>query len=75
MGCKIKNSHQNQICKQVLEKPFEFKNAIFFCCDKKQSIVLQQRLPKAEMWAIVEIATFTLNPIRLACMMNQSRGH
>jgi hypothetical protein len=59
----------------VLEKPLEFKNAIFFCCDKKQSIVLQQRLPKVEMWAIVEIATFALNPIGLACVMNQSRVH
>jgi hypothetical protein len=59
----------------VLEKPLEFKNAIFFCCDKKQSIILQQRLPKAEMWVVVEIATFTLNPIGLPCVMNQSRDH
>jgi hypothetical protein len=46
----------------------------FFVVIKEQSIVLPQRLPKAEMWAIVEIATFIFNPIGLVCVMNQSKG-
>jgi hypothetical protein len=42
---------------------------------QKKSIVLQQRLPKAQVWAIDEVITSTLNPVVLACVMNYSKGH
>ncbi len=42
---------------------------------QKKSIVLQQRLLKAQVWAIDELITSTLNPIILACVMNYSKGH
>jgi len=38
-------------------------------------MALQQRMPKAQVWAVVEVVTSCLNPIVSTCVMNQSRGH
>jgi hypothetical protein len=32
-------------------------------------------MPKAQVWVVVEVVTFCLNPIVSTCVMNQSRGH
>jgi hypothetical protein len=59
----------------MFEETLEFKNAIILCYGMQKSIALQQIVPKARVWAIVEAITFTLNLIVFACVMNQSRGH
>jgi hypothetical protein len=33
------------------------------------------KIPKAQMWAIVEVVTSTLKPIVLTSMLNQSEGY
>jgi len=38
-------------------------------------VALQQRMPKAQVWIVVEATTFCLNSVVLACVMNQSEGH
>jgi hypothetical protein len=47
---------------------------------QKKSIVLQQIVPKAQVWVIDvwvidEVITSTLNPIVLACVMNWCKDH
>lgn len=44
------------------------------CYGRQKLVVLQQRIPKACMWVIVETFTFTLNPIVLIYVMNQIKG-
>ncbi len=39
-----------------------------------KKIVLQQRVCKAEVWAIVETFTSILNCVVSTCVMNQSQG-
>jgi hypothetical protein len=34
-------------------------------------MTLQEWVPKAQMWVIVEVVTFTLNYVILACVVNQ----
>jgi hypothetical protein len=34
-------------------------------------MTLQEWVPKAQMWAIVEVVTFTLNHVVLVCVVNQ----
>jgi hypothetical protein len=38
-------------------------------------VALQQRMQKAQVWAIVEAVTFCLNPFVSTYVTNQSRGH
>jgi hypothetical protein len=59
----------------MFEETFEFKNSIILCYGKQKFVVLQQIVPKAQVWAIVEAITSTLNLVVFACLMNQSRGH
>jgi len=58
----------------VFEKTLEFKNAIFLLW-QVTIFVLQQILPKAQVWAITKTITSTLNHVVSACVMNQSKGH
>ncbi len=38
-------------------------------------MALQQRMPNAQVWIVVEATTFCLNSVVLARVMNQSEGH
>ncbi len=38
-------------------------------------MVLQHRVLKAQVWAIVKVVTFALNLIVSTCVLNQSKGH
>jgi hypothetical protein len=51
----------------MFEETLEFKNAIIIYYGKHKSIALQLRIPKPQVWAIVEAITFTLNPIVSTC--------
>lgn len=38
-------------------------------------MALQQRMPKAQVWAVTKVVTSCLNYIVSTCVMNHSRGH
>jgi hypothetical protein len=40
-----------------------------------KKLTLQQKVPKAQMWAIAETIIHCLNLVATTCAMNQSRGH
>jgi hypothetical protein len=40
----------------------------FFCYGRQKILALQQRVPKAQVLFIVEVVTFTLNPMMLVCV-------
>ncbi len=52
----------------IFEETLEFKNATIFCYSRQKNLDLQQRVPKAQVLVIVEVVTFTLNPMILACV-------
>jgi len=55
-------------------KTLEFKAANLLCYGKQKILSLQQ-IPKAQMWTIVETVITSLNPVVIACVLNQSKGH
>jgi hypothetical protein len=57
----------------MFKKTVEFNNVIIFCYRRQKFVVLQKKIPKAWVWAITEAIICILNPIVLACVMNQSR--
>ncbi len=59
----------------MFEETFEFKNVVILCYGKQKFVALQQKIPKAQVWAIVKTITFTLNHVIFTCVMNHSRGH
>jgi hypothetical protein len=58
----------------MFEETLEFKQIIITYYERQKTIALQQRVPKAQMWAIAKV-TLTLNPMVITCVMNQSHGH
>jgi len=56
----------------MFEKVLEFRKAIFLCYGWQKTIVLQQRVFKAKVWAIVETLISVLNCVVTAYVMNQS---
>jgi hypothetical protein len=56
----------------MFEEVVEFKRPFFCVMGGKNTIVLQQKVPKAKVWAIAKTFTFVLNCIVIACVMNQS---
>jgi hypothetical protein len=40
----------------------------FFCYGRQKIVALQQRVHKAQVLVIVEVVTFILNPMILACV-------
>ncbi len=59
----------------MFQETLEFNNAIILCYGKQKFVVLQQKIPKVQVWAIVEAITFTLNPVISTCVMNHIKGH
>jgi hypothetical protein len=59
----------------MFEKTLEFKQGILLCYRSQKTQTLQQRIFKAQLWAIVEVVIHCLNPMVITCMLNQSRGH
>jgi hypothetical protein len=59
----------------MFEETFQFKNAIILCYGKQNYFFFQQKIPKAQVWAIVEVIASTLHLVVLShCGMNRSRG-
>ncbi len=56
----------------MFEKILEFKKAIILCYGQQKTIVLQQKVPKVETWAIAKTLTSILNKVVIACVINQS---
>jgi len=56
-------------------KNLKFKNAIIFCYARQKFVNLQQKVNKAQVWAIVEVVIFCLNPIVSTFVINQFKGH
>jgi hypothetical protein len=54
----------------MFEETFKFKQAIITYYGKQKIVTLQQRVPKAQVWAIVKVVTSCLIPIVTACVMN-----
>jgi len=59
----------------MFEETLEFMNAIILCYGMQKSVVLHEIILKAQVWAIVEVITSTLNHFVSTCVMNKSRGH
>jgi hypothetical protein len=59
----------------MFEKTLDFENAIIHCYGKQKCIALKRIISKAQVLAIVEAITSTLNHVVSTCVMNQSRGH
>jgi hypothetical protein len=59
----------------MFEKTLEFKNAIILCYGKQKYMVLQQKVPKTQMWVVTKATTFALNLVVSMCVLNQSNGH
>jgi hypothetical protein len=57
----------------MFEEIFEFKNSFILCYGRQKYVALQQKIPKAQMWAIVEANTFAFNLVVSTCALNQSR--
>ncbi len=38
-------------------------------------MVLQQRVPKIQVWIVVKVTTSCLNFVVSTCVMNESKGH
>jgi hypothetical protein len=58
----------------MFEETLELKVAILLCYGRQKTLSLQHQLPKTQVWAIVETATMSLNPMVTTCVLNQSRG-
>jgi hypothetical protein len=54
----------------MFEEVLEFKQAILLCYGQQKTIVLQQKVPKVEVWAIAKTFASFLN--KVAYVMNQS---
>ncbi len=70
---KIKDPCETRFSNKVImfEESFRFKYAIILCYGKQNFIAFQQRIPKAQVWAIVEVIASTLNLVVLShCVMN-----
>jgi hypothetical protein len=59
----------------MFEETLEFKIAILLCYGRQKILNVQQRVPKAQMWAIVEFVITSLNLVVITCVLNQSRSH
>ncbi len=59
----------------MFDKTLEFKQIIITYYERKNIVVLQQKVPKAQVWAIAKVVTLTLNLMVIVCVMNQSHNH
>jgi hypothetical protein len=67
---KLKTVIKTKFASKVImfEKTLEFKKTIITCYGRQNTITLQQRIPKAQVWAIVKVVTSCLNPMVMACV-------
>jgi hypothetical protein len=56
----------------MFEEVLNFKKTILLCYGQQKTIVLQQMVPKVEVWALIETFTSVLNHVVITCVMNQS---
>jgi hypothetical protein len=59
----------------MFEKTLEFKAVILLCYGNRKTLSLQQQVPKAQVWAIVEVVTTCSNPMVFTCVLNKFKGH
>jgi hypothetical protein len=59
----------------MFKETLDFENAIIHYYGRQKFIVLKQIISKAQVLAIAEAITSTLNHVVSACVMNQSRNH
>ncbi len=45
----------------MVEETLEFKQTILLCYGRHKTLMLQQKIPKAQVWAIVKVVTHCLN--------------
>jgi hypothetical protein len=59
---KLKTLMKTKFASKVImfEEILKFKNVFILCYNRQKFVALQQKVPKAQMWAIVEIITFVL---------------
>jgi hypothetical protein len=69
---KLKTIIKTKFASKVImfEETLEFKQTIITCYGRQNTITLQQKIPKAQVWAIVKVVTSCLNPMVMACVMN-----
>jgi hypothetical protein len=74
---KLKTLAKTKISSKAImcEETLEFKRAIITCYGRQKIVTIQQKVLKAQMWAIVKVVTSCLNLVVIACVMNQSHGH
>jgi hypothetical protein len=60
---KLKSLAKTKFVSKVImcEETLEFKQAIITCYGKQKIVTLQQKVLKAQMWAIIEAITSCLN--------------
>jgi hypothetical protein len=58
--------------KMNMFEALKFENAIILCYEQQQTMALQHRVFKAEVWAIAKTLTCILNLVITTCVMNQS---
>jgi len=68
---KTKFASKVIMCGETLE----FKQTIITCYGKQKIVILQQKVLKAQMWAIMKAITSCLNLVVTTCVMNKSHGH
>jgi hypothetical protein len=54
----------------MFEDVLEFKQSIITCYGRHKIVTLQHKVPKAQVWAIIEVITSCLNPMVTSCVMN-----
>ncbi len=55
----------------MFEEILEFKVITLLCYGKQKTLSLQQQVPKAQVWTIVEVVTICLNSMVSTCVLNQ----
>jgi hypothetical protein len=67
---EVETFHQNK----VSWHDFRIQSNNSMCYGKQKMLSLQQQVPKAQVWTIVEVVTMCLNPMVSACVLNQSES-
>jgi hypothetical protein len=74
VASKLKTPIKTKFASKVImfEKTLEFKQAIITCYKGQKTIVLQQKVVKAQVWVVAKVITSTLNHVVTTCVINQS---
>jgi hypothetical protein len=59
----------------MFKETLKFNQTISIYYGKQKIIASQQKVLKAQLWAIIKAITSCLNHVVMACVVNQSCGH